>query len=260
MKIMESLLFSRGENKSIAQTIRDTHTGRSSSFDALDWLENNGFIEIHSLGRQKIVKPVVDNYTLQYKYYLDSLRFKVLPSFTKLIARVFVELLDDKEIKAIVLFGSSIKSENYNDIDLLLLGKINDLKDNKKIFKLRENLEKFFGVLINVHFDELSFSNLSKGIVIYQSSYLPLCNDMQKQYLEFFEWCFILLENKKDKILYSDAFNNALTNLSYCYAHLNENYPEVKSDALKLFNDKYSIKTFNDLKERGIEIGKKVFK
>jgi len=289
MKIMENLLFNRGENKSIAQTIRDTHTGRSSSFDALEWLENNGFIEIHDFGRQKIVRPVIDNYTLQYKYYLDSLRFKMLPTFVKLIVRVFTELLDDKEVKAVVLFGSSIKTEGYNDIDLLLLGKTNAMNDNKKILKLREDIEKFFGVLINIHFDELSFANFSKGVVVYQSSYLRLRSNIQKQYLEFLEWGFILLENKevssqqrqssnlkfgnthnkgstlsvsnkKDNLFYSNAFNNALTNLSYCYANLNENYPEVKSDALKLFNNKYSIKTFNDLKERGIEIGKKIFK
>jgi predicted nucleotidyltransferase len=258
MKIMENLLFSRGESKSIAQTIRDTHSGRSSSFDALKWLQDNGFVEIRYLGRQKIVSLVLDNHALQYKYYIDSLRFKILSSFTKLVSGTFVELLKEQEVQAVVLFGSSIKSESYNDIDILLLSK-EELMNREKILRLKEKFERFFEVLINLHFGKLSIDNIFKGIVIYQSSYLPLSTNLQKQYLEFLEWCFVVLDDKK-KNTSSDAFRNALVNLSYCYSYLNEYYPEIKAEALEFFNKEHTVKTFKDLQKRGVEIGKGIFK
>ncbi len=260
MKLMEKILLYRDEGRSIERAIEEAQTGRNSSFRALKWLENNGFIKIQPSGNQKIVKPVVDNYTLQYKYYLDSMRFKTLDPFIKLVATLFVsELFSNEKIKMVVLFGSVLKKENYNDIDLLLLGAGLNANNIKSFSKIKEKIERIFDIIINIHLGEPDLNNLFKGIVIYQSSYIKFRDKLQKQYMEFLEWTLEAIKNQNDKKIFENAFDNAVLNLSYVYCYLNQYYPETKTDALEFFKEKYKISNLKELKKRGIEIGKKIF-
>lgn len=260
MKIMEKLIYNKNRENSIESIIKDAHTGRNSSFYALKWLEKNGFVKIKSFGNQKRVSVVIDNYTLAYKYYLDSVELKTFDSFIKLIVMVFVsQLYDKQDVKSVILFGSVLKKNKYNDIDLLLLGdklSVNSLND---FLKIREKIERVFGVIINLHMGKLNINNLFKGIVVYQSSYFNFNNDVQKQYFEFLSWILESIKSKKDRKMQKIAFSNAIVNLSYVYCHLNSIEPKTKEDALHVFKSKYNVHNLEDLKKRGIEIGKEIF-
>jgi len=253
MKIMESLLSSE-ESKSIEALIRESKTGRNSSFEALKLLEKHGFIKITSLGNQKTVRAVKDNSFLQFKYYGDAMEFKSMDSLIKLIVNLFIsELSKKKQIKVVLLFGSVLKKGKFNDIDILLLGNNLEINDLESFNLIKTKIERFFGIIINLHKDEFNLDNLFRGVVIYQSSYLFNYNKAQKQYLEFFDNIYDLVLDKSNKSL----FDLALINLAYSFCYLNNFVPRTKSDALEFLNKKTT--NLNDLKKIGEEIGKEIF-
>src|SRR3989339_708868 len=90
--LIQIIIFSKN-GKNIEILIGEAKTGRNSSFEALNFLEEIGLIKIENLGNQKIVSLVKDNYSLQFKYYLDSVEFKSLDPFKKLIIHLFVSSL-----------------------------------------------------------------------------------------------------------------------------------------------------------------------
>lgn len=260
MKIMEKLLYDRDKENSIESIIRGVSAGRNSSFNALKWLDKNGFVKIRKFGNQKIVKLAVDNYSLQYKYYFDSIEFKSLDPFIKLAVRLFVsELFNKHQVKMAILFGSVLKKGKYNDIDLLLLGRGLDSNSLKSFLKIREKIERVLGIIINIHFDELNVKNIFKGIVVYQSSYINVIEQTQKKYLEFLESALESIKNKRDGEIFKKFFSDAILNLSYVYCFINLYNPRTKKDALEFFEKKYKVSNLDALKKRGIEIGKEIF-
>ena len=255
MKLMEKIVFER-EERSIKSLIKEAKTGRNSSFEALKFLEKIGFIKIKNLGNQKIVSLVRDNYNLQFKYYLDSIEFKSLNPFVKLVVNVFVyHLFNKKKVKVALLFGSSLKNKKFNDIDIILLGENLGIKDIKSFDKIKNKIERIFGVILNLHKGKLNFDNLFKGIVIYQSSYIFEYNKIQKQYFEFLDCTFDAIVGKQKEI-----FNSSLINLSYVYCFSRGFFPKSKSEALEFFNKRYKVKNINELKKKGVEIGKEIFR
>lgn len=256
LKLMESL-FSKNKERNIEDLIRESKTGRNSSFEALDFLEKKGFIELKNIGNQKKVVLVRDNYSFQFKYYLDSLEFKNLDDLIKLLLNIFnLELSKYGKFKFGVLFGSVLTKGSFNDIDILLLGDNLEINDLKSLEIIRKKIERFFGVILNFHIGDLNFEEISRGIVFYQSSYFFDLENIQKQYLEFFNSYCEGIFNKKDKSL----FEISLLNLAYVFCSLNNFYPKSKKEAENYFSKKYKIKTFRELNKRGIEIGKKIFK
>ncbi|PIN77064.1 hypothetical protein COV15_03250 [Candidatus Woesearchaeota archaeon CG10_big_fil_rev_8_21_14_0_10_34_12] len=256
MKIMEHLLFDRRE-RLIEEIIAETKTGRTSAFSAINWMEEAGIVKIRKSGKGRLVRLVLDNHALRFKYYLDSIRLKNLNPLARATAEIFAEsTLNEQKIKAIVLFGSILKNEKFNDLDFLILG--DSLTNNflKSLNGAREKIERVFGVIINMHKGEFNLENIFRGICIYRASELKTEDKAKTQYLEFLDWAYRAIK-KQD---YETAFNNAILNLSYVYSYLNEFIPETKSDALLFFNKKYKIKNINQLKKVGVEIGKEVFK
>ena len=254
MKIMESLFISK-EEKSIEKIIMETKSGRNSSFSAISWLEENGFVNVKKVGNQRLVSLRIDNYTLQSKYYFDSVTFKALDPFIKLVIKVFSINLS-KKIKFIVFFGSALKRKNFSDIDVLLLGNEITNNDIKALFPVRDRVERLYGVILNIHKAEVNINNLFKGIVVYQQSYISFINDIEKQYIEYMEWCYEYIKNPGESI----AFENSILNLAYCYNYLNNVFPETKLGVLEYFNKKFKVKNLDELKKAGIEIGEKIFK
>jgi len=257
LKIMENLLYSRQE-KTIEQIIKETKTGRNSAFDSIKLLKNQGTINIRASGNQKLVSLIIDNYTLQFKYYLDSIAFKSLDPFVKLVLQVFISKVDKIKIKAIVLFGSVLKKGNFNDIDILLLGNL-DLKFIESLSVLREKIERTFGVIINLHKEELNVENMFRGIAVYQTSYIDFRNNTKEQYLEFFDRISELIRNKKS-LDFQTAFDNSVLNLAYAYCYMNDFAPLTKADANDFFKKKYKTNNLANLKKIGVEIGKELFK
>jgi len=256
MKIMENLLLDRRE-KLIEEIINETRTGRNSAFKAVNWLEKIGMIEVRKSGKGRLVKLILDSHTLRFKYYLDSIKFKALNPFVKTIVEIFIEnVLKNPRISSIILFGSVLKNKEFNDIDLLILGDSLDNKFLNSLSKLREKIERVFGVIINLHRGEFNLENIFKGISIYQSSELKIENKVKTQYLEFLEWTYQAVKKQG----YKTAFDNAVLNLSYAYSYLNNFTPETKSDAILFFTKKYKIKNISQLKKIGVEIGKELFK
>lgn len=258
MKIFENLLLDR-RSKTVEKLIQETKTGRNSAFAAVKWLEDNGLASVKESGNQRLIAPVIDNYTFQFKYYLDSIEFKTLDPFVKLIIGVFIsEILNKPRIKSVVLFGSALKGGKFNDLDILLLGNL-DIKFINSLSELREKIERTLGVVINLHKAELTVENLFRGIVVYQSSHMNFKDKAKSQYLEFLNWFFETIKNQ-NSTFFRTAFDNSVLNLSYVYCYMNDFTPKAKSDALEIFNRKHKLKNISELKKIGVEIGKKLFR
>jgi len=148
-----------------------------------------------------------------------------------------------------------LKNKNFNDIDFLLLGDKLSLEDIKSLEEIKKRIERFFGVIINIHKDSFNFDNLFKGIIIYQSSYVLEYDKSQKQYFEFLNSAFEAIVGKDKNLFY-----NSLINLAYVYCFSKEFFPKTKVDALEFLNQKYKIKNLVELKKTGIEIGKDIFR
>lgn len=253
---MENLLLDRRE-KLIEEIINETKTGRNSAFKAINWLEKIGMLEARKSGKGRLVKLVLDRHTLQFKYYLDSMKFKSLSLPIKGVVEILVESISkNPEIKSIILFGSALKDKKFNDIDLLILGDSLDNEFLSSLSKSKEKIERVFGVIINLHRGEFNLENIFRGISVYQGPDLEIENKTKVQYFEFLEWAYQAVKEQDDKT----AFNNAVLNLSYVYSYLNDFNPKTKSDALSFFAKKYKIKNIAQLKKAGVEIGKELFK
>lgn len=255
LKLMEKILLSN-EEKSIEALIQEAKTGRNSSFEALKFLKERGFIRIKDFGNQKIVSLVRDNFVLQFKYYLDSMEFKSLDSFVKLVVDVLIfSFFGKKKIKAALLFGSVLKGKGFNDIDILLLGENLRVEDIKSLENAKSKIERFFGIILNFHKGNFDFDSLFNGIVIYQSSYVLEYTNTQRHYFEFLDSAYDAIVGKERTF-----FDSSLVNLSYVYCFSENFFPKTKLDALDFFSKKYKVKNLNDLKKVGVEIGKKIFR
>jgi len=137
---MESLL-SENKERLVEDLIRESKTGRNSSFEALDFLEKNRFVKLEKKGNQKNVVLIKDNYNFQFKCYLDSIRFKNLDGSIKVILNVLnLEFSKFSKFKFEILFGNVLVSKNFNDVDIFLLGdnlKIKDLNSLETIRKIK---------------------------------------------------------------------------------------------------------------------------
>jgi len=258
LKIIEYLLSHKNRSCSIEEIIQGTGSGRSVAFLAIKNLERSGFIEFQEIGKQKLIKLNLDYYSLQYKYYLDAVELKSMSNFIKLILKIVaIDLYNKKKIDKAILFGSSLKSEDFNDLDILILGNNQNIKD---FVEIRERIERVFEVILNFHFKELNLNNIFEGKVFYQRSDLNLIRDIEKQYLEFLDWALVAIKNQKNNQLFENAFNNALINLAYCQGFINDVEIKTKSEALSYLKDKYKIKNLTELKKTGVKIGEQIFK
>ncbi|MDD2493497.1 MAG: hypothetical protein PHY83_06120, partial [Bacilli bacterium] len=237
-------LFSEDKERIVESLIKESRTGRNSSFEALDFLEKRGFIELTKVGNQKKVILVKDNFSFQFKYYLDSIRVKELKGFLQLLINLLnLELSKVSKFKYGVLFGSVLTNKSFNDIDILLVGDGLKISDLKTLDKMRKMIERFFGVILNFHLGSSNFEEVSRGIVFYQSSYILELSNIQKQYLEFFDSFCEGIFNKNDRSL----FEISLLNLAYVFCSLNNFHPKSKKEAGNYFYKKYKIKTFSEL-------------
>lgn len=259
MRVLEKILHSR-EGEPIGRLIAESHTGRNATFNAVKWLEKNGFVEVKFSGRQKIVKPVLDDYTLQYKYYLDSVEFKSFDPFIKMVIKIFVNEIKGNKIRAAVLFGSVLNKKDYHDVDILLLGDKLGSNDMKSLSGAREKIERVFGVVVNLHKGDLGVESMFRGVVVYQSSFIRSLDKAQKQYLEFLDWAFESIKNQNDLKIFKVSFENAVVNLSYAYSHAKGFNPRTKSDAVHFFNKNNKLTNLDELKKEGVRIGKGLFK
>jgi len=258
MKIMETLLKDR-EGKVIENLIRESGTGRNSSFEAIRWLEKTGFVIIETSGKQKIVKLNLDNFSLQYKFYLDSIEFKLLDPFVKMVLKILISQFKSNKIKGAVLFGSVLNKSRPLDLDILFLGDGLTIRDLDLFSGIKERIERVFGIILNFHRESYTFENLFRGIVIYQISYFKEQNKAQRAYLEFIEFTFDSIKNQREKLLFDISFQNAILNLAFSYCYSKKFEPKTKYDAINFFEKKFKIKNLQKLKEKGVEIGKKIF-
>ena len=259
MKIIEYLLTRRCE-ESFERIIKGTKTGRNSAFEAINWLHKNGMVKIKKNGNQNLVSLIIDNDTLKFKYYLDSIEYKKLDPFVKLISGVFVSGIPGRtEIKQIVLFGSSLKNRKFNDVDFLILSDLPGLRVVKSLSLLKEKIERVFGVVLNLHASKPEIENLFRGIVIYQNSYLDISNEAKNSYFEFIDGAFESITTK-DSRMRKTFFNTSVLNLAYAYCHLNDFKVGTKFETLEVFGKKYKINNIDKLKKTGVEIGKEIFK
>ena len=259
MKIMEHLLNYPEQEFTLETLIKKIHTGRNTSFAAFQWLEQRGLITIKDVGRQKMARLRLSNESLQYKYFLDSLTMKALPAKTRLIVLyISYQLTKLQGIKAALLFGSALKSETYNDIDILLIGR--EHQQEKELQVLREQIDAVFDIPLNIHYATEEPLKLFEGMVIYLSSYFPFTTKLKQQYEEYVEWTYSATLQQKDKQFVQEAFGKALINLAFCHALLEEKERMTKGEAVQHFLKSYKAGSWRTIKEAGVALGTKIYR
>src|SRR3989344_5702565 len=270
LKIYELLLT---KEFIIEDLIKKASVGRTSCFEAIKWMNNNGFIKIISIGKQKQIILNRDRYTLQFKGFIDSLKFKELNKNLKYSINLFINHLKNDKIKCILLFGSALYEKSPKDIDILIIcsGEIN--KDD--IIKIRDNIELLTDFIINLHFDDNpSNDRLLNSVCLsgfdYYINLLTKENKINIQFSEAVNWYISSYNNIKNKDLFNNCFDNLVTNVSFVYSLINNINPKTKSEAKKiLFNHYVKLNKLENLdnyekieliKEVLTEIGKELYK
>jgi predicted nucleotidyltransferase len=270
LKIYELLL---SKELILEDLIKKSSVGRTSGFEAIKWMEEKGFVKIKNLGRQKQISLNKDRYTLQFKSFIDSLKFKELNKNFKYPINLFIDNLKNNDIKCILLFGSVLYEKNPKDIDILIVysNKIN--KDN--IIKVRDNIELLTNFIINLHFDNNpSDEKLLNSVCLFGFDYyinlLTKGNRINIQFSEAISWYTSSYINIKNKELFNDCFDNIIVNLSFVYSLMNNITPKTKNEAKKIFFGHYgklnklgnfdNYKKMEIIKEVLAEIGKELYK
>src|SRR3989344_3559974 len=255
LKIYELLLT---KEFIIEDLIKKASVGRTSCFEAIKWMNNNGFIKIINIGKQKQIILNRDRYTLQFKSFIDSLKFKELNKNLKYSINLFINHLKNDKIK-------------YIDILIICSGEIN--KDD--IIKIRDNIELLTDFIINLHFDDNpSNDRLLNSVCLsgfdYYINLLTKENKINIQFSEAVNWYISSYNNIKNKDLFNNCFDNLVTNVSFVYSLINNINPKTKSEAKKiLFNHYGKLNKLENLdnyekieliKEVLTEIGKELYK
>ena len=271
LKIYELLLSK--EFFILEDIIKKTSIGRTAGFKAIEWMKDNGFVNVIKIGRQKQISLRKDRYTLQFKNFIDSLKFKELDESLKYPITLFVNSLKIQSIKTILLFGSSLYNKNPKDIDIMII--YSDKIDRDGVIKIRDKTEILTDFIINIHFENKpSNQMLLNSICLYGFDYytglLIWKNKFYEQFYEAMDWFISASNNIKDKNLFDNCFNNLINNLGFVYSSINDITPKTKEEARKIFFEHYrklnklenfdNYKKIEILREVLIEIGKEIFK
>ena len=272
LKIYETLISYPLKEFIIEEIIKKAGVGRTSGFKAINWLGRNKLIEITPVGKQKIIKLVLNETSLNFKFFLDSLGIKNLSIDILFQVNLFVYLTYKravyKHINAIFIFGSAIDSKKPNDIDLLIVG--GNLYDHQEDLKqIRKLVENICGLPINFHFNiETDIYNLFQKLIVYNQSYSTnLLKDNDKslslklKYAESLYNINSIINNINDNELLAQLFYRLIINLAYCNCWLENKININKVEAIGLFRNKYinKIKNFDKLKNIDkFEIFKKI--
>jgi len=271
LKIYELLLLN-SKPIIINDIIQRAGVGRTTGFKAINWLNKNGFIEIKEVGKQKEIMLRRDRYTLQLKNFIDSLKFKELDNELKYTINLFVENIKNKEIKSILLFGSTLSNKNPKDIDLLI---IYDKLNREDILKIRDKTELTTNFIINLHFeDKPAIERLLNSICVFGfDNYIEFIiqrNKIIEQFLESVNWFVSAYNNVKDKDLFKNCIDNVVVNLGFAYSLINEIELKRKEEAKSLIFNKYrklnKLEAFDNynklelIKGVIVDIGKEAFK
>lgn len=257
MKILEYSLKHIGKDLVIEEIIRETESGRSASFEAIQWLQEHGYIRVAQIGRQKIIRPILDNYTLQYKLYNDSLSIKSLPGLYKLAVMIFSDgLKSTSNVRAAILFDDSSKTSH--DLSICLFGK--DI-DTVSIDTLRAKVAAVLDIEVSVQYEPFSQRSMLRGLVFYQDSYFDATSSAKESYNNFISKVYDAAKNKQiSKDLYHESLKQAIEHLSICAFYIDFPSSEMnKTEALAEFNKKYSANSLEEIKKIGVKYGQQLF-
>ena len=270
LKIYELLL---SKEFILEDLIKKSSVGRTSGFEAVRWMDEKGFVKISRIGRQKQVSLKKDRYTLQFKSFTDSLRFKELNKNFKYPINLFIDSLKNDKIKCILLFGSVLYEKNPKDIDILIVCSSETNKDN--IIKIRDNTELLTDFIINLHFDDNPSNDrlLNSACLFGFDNYINLLTKEDKVNIQFSEavnWYISSYNNVKNKDLFNNCLDNLITNLGFVYSSINNISSNTKNEAKKALFSHYgklnklensdNYKKIEIIKEVLTEIGKEIYK
>ena len=269
LKIYELLLLNR-EPIILEEIIKRASVGRTSGFKAIRWLENKGFIQIKTIGKQKEIKLKRDRYTLNFKTFIDTLKFKELNESLKYNINLFIDNIKNKGIKCVLLFGSSLTEKKPEDIDLLII-----CSNKKDIIKTRDKIEPLTNFILNLHFNnDPSDERLLNSVCLFGFDYyIKLLENENKSHIQFYEainWLTSAYNNIKDKNLFDNCLTNVVTNLGFTYSIIKGITVKTKNEAKTILFKQYkklnkmknlkNLKKFEIIKEVTTEIGKEIFK
>jgi len=272
LKIYELLLSK--ESIILEDVIKKSSVGRTSGFKAIKWMEEKGLIKITSIGKQKQIRLIRDKYTLHFKGFLDSLKFKELNNDIKYIMGIFIDnLKSSSHIKSILLFGSVLYEKNPNDIDVLIV--CSDKINKEEIIKIRDDTELLSDFFINLHFDSNpSDERLLNSILLYGFDYytsrLEDDDRINVQFHEAISWYISAYNNVKNEELFDNCLDNAIINLGFVYSSLINIAPKTKNEAREIFLKQHrklnKLKDIDNYKRieliKGVlaEIGEKIYR
>jgi|SRR3989344_2750881 len=257
----------------IEDIIKKASVGRTSSFEAIKWMDENGFIKIINIGKQKQISLNKDRYTLQFKSFIDSLKFKELNPNLKYSINLFIDHLKNEEIKCILLFGSALYEKNPRDIDILIV--YSDEINKNDVIKARDNIELLTDFIINLHFDDNPSNDrlLNSACLFGFDNYINLLTKEDKVNIQFSEavnWYISSYNNVKNKDLFNNCLDNLITNLGFVYSSINNISSNTKNEAKKALFSHYgklnklensdNYKKIEIIKEVLTEIGKEIYK
>ena len=261
LKIYEFLVNNLDRAVIIEELIKKNSIGRNAAYQAIGWMEKNGLIDITVRGKQKEVRLRRDIHSLQFKLFLDAIRFKTLNKDVKFIAGLFAS--EVKEDVSVILFGSAL-TDKFNDIDLLIAYK--DEADKESIIKIKNRVELVSDYVINAHFDQApEVGRLLSGICLYgYDRYLMLLSDKERinsQFKEALQWHYAAANNAQDKAELSRDIERAMVNLAFAHCMLNKEEVKTKEEAKRLFVERYKVnKNIKGVREALIAIGKEIFR
>jgi predicted nucleotidyltransferase len=253
LKIYEFLLLNLNKRLIIEDVIKKSKVGRSAGFKSIKDLILKGIVGEEIKGRQREIFLRLDRFSLAFKKFLDSFKFKNMDEEIKLITNLFIEAAKELEIKSVLLFGSALINEKYNDIDLLIVGGVN----KKKILSVRNKIENIGGRIINIHFSEsVSVERFVSSLCVYGFDYCVdfiVKNKAKDSFLEALEGFDSYERNKNN-------FENFFVNLAFAYCYYCDLIPKTKEEAKNFLLEEYPDLNKRNAKVVMRKIGKKIFR
>ncbi|MBI2106234.1 nucleotidyltransferase domain-containing protein [Candidatus Woesearchaeota archaeon] len=256
LKVYEYLLINLGRSIIAEEIVKGAKVGRSAGFDAINELVKLGIANEELSGKQKKIYLKPEKYSLSFKIFLDSFKFKNLDEEIKLAVKLFIDNIKNiNNVKSILLFGSAANSKDFNDIDLLVIHD-NDL-NKEKILIIRKKIENLSDKILNIHFsNNLDIDKFTNSLCIYGFDY---CTDFfskdksRDSFLEATDWLNSYKRNKT-------GFDNIQINLAFAYCYHAGLYPKTKNEAKSLLLNKYPHINEKNIKEVMKKVGKEIFR
>lgn len=233
-------LISNKDGASIQHIIGEMHIGRTAAFNALAEMEKQGIVSVEKRGNQSNVVLKHSLRGISLKLAIDSLKYGSLDNNAKMAIGIFLDNLNIKEVKAVLIFGSLLSGKQYNDIDIMLV--CSGKPDSMIIDWARRAAEIVSDKPVNVHQSETLATDF-KGICVRGFEYLVSMSEQKNpassQFNEALKWIDSASANMADKHLFAECLDKAALNLAFAFCYMKNIPIGTKDEVLKILRKNY---------------------